>query len=845
MEIITSSASHHAMLFTYVAREAIQTFGAKGEDAIVEAVHLYGLQRGRRMAMRAQRDGIPQNGLSYELYSEWACFPGQVEREDSCENGIFCMRYKRCPWFTDWQSAGLQEYGKYYCGHVDAALLEGFSAGGGELVSSRMFGAGTCDLVFQDACCTQETYETLMAWKFLLGDQAIMPWEYHVGHLYQALYRSMERSFGLSGVRAMRRAWKTYTRQFGKEAGNLVLRYVDWDFDELPPYEAPLRPKCRGMYIDRMIETDILVAGGSGAAVMAAVEASKGGGRVLLVSKGRSGHSGNIIMAGGGFGIDGASARSILGMSDADLRFTQEDLLDCLLKEGIGLCRRELTEQYVRQGPDAMAIFLQWAQKAEQHYDFLTGGTWIGSGWSFSKAIAQGLKDHPGIRRIDDSIVLDVLTTDGRVSGALVLELYSGQLILVRSKSVVLATGGYQPFAVNNTASDMTGDGQAIALRAGARLSDMEFILGMPTALEPPEMKGSIYPFVFEFNLPGLNCRLLDRDKKPLDIGKELLDRFRGKKISKLVNSWIFAQAKAQGKLTDRDGLYLDYSENTLEQRKTALEQFSQRFQKWNRQGYYNGQPLSCVEAAIMEGQPLEVTIGYEYSLGGIRVDDQMQTGVTGLFAAGEVTTGCFGACRAGDGLLEMLVQGRQAGKSAAAFSHRRDCCPIDMEQLQARLSHHLRFFRSGGISSRMLIRQVQQACSEGMGILRTEQSLLKTRQTLDRLQLQLDSLCAVHTQGRAYNMEWLQAISCENLLLCCRCAAQAAQERKESRGVHIRGDYPKMDNVNQHQHYTFHLEEGKLRMEAEPAEEFGEVLNTPGQTVESYLLNADLHYRR
>ena len=144
-----------------------------------------------------------------------------------------------------------------------------------------------------------------------------------------------------------------------------------------------------------------------------------------------------------------------------------------------------------------------------------------------------------------------------------------------------------------------------------------------------------------------------------------------------------------------------------------------------------------------------------------------------------------------------------------------------------------------------MLIRQVQQACSKGMGILRTEQSLLKTRQILDRLQLQLDSLCAVHTQGRAYNMEWLQAISCENLLLCCRCAAQAAQERKESRGVHIRGDYPKMDNVNQHQHYTFHLEEGELRMEAEPAEEFGEVLNTPGQTVESYLLNADLHYRR
>ena len=844
MEIVSSSASHHAMLFAFAAKEAITAFGSRGETAVIEAVHTYGLQRGRRMAMRAERDGIPRDAMSYELYSEWDCFPGQVEREDSRENGVFCMHYKRCPWFTEWKSAGFQEYGKYYCGHVDAAILEGFGTTRGELASSRMFGAETCDLVFRGPCCTQEAYETLTARKFLLGKQAVMPWEYHVGHLYQALLRSMERSFGLKGLRVMQRALKCYVRQFGKEAGELVLRYADLDYDALPPYTAPLRQERREKLIDRMIETDILVAGGSGAAVMAAIEASKGG-RVLLVSKGRSCHSGNMIMAGGGFGIDGASAKKELHMQTADGDFTREKLLDCLLKEGFGLCRRSLTEQYVSQGPEAMQTFLDWAEKAGQHYDFLPGGSWIGSGWSFSKAVAQGLKEHPGIRRMDDCVVLDVLTTGGRVSGALVLELYTGALILVRVKAVILATGGYQPFSVSCSASDMTGDGQAMALRAGAKLSDMEFVLGMPVALEPPGMKGSIYPFVFEFNLPGLRYRLLDRDMRPLELGQELLDRFRGKKISKLVNSWVFAQAKAQGRLTDRDGLYLDYSENSPEERKAALDRFFDRFQKWYPRGCYNGESLSGVVDAIMQGKPLEVTIGYEYSLGGIRVDTQMQTGVAGLFAAGEVTTGCFGACRAGDGLLEMLVQGRQAGKSAARFSHRRDYCPVDTDQMQRRLSHHLRYFRPGAVSSRLLFSQIQQACTAGMGILRTRQSLLKTRQELSRLQLQLDNLCAIHTQGRAYNMEWLQAIQCENLLTCCQCAVQAALERKESRGVHIRGDYPEMDNARQLKHYTFSMEDGALKMESEPVEDRGGFLTDAAHTVESYLLDPELQYSR
>ena len=846
MEIVTSSASHHAMLFAYVSEETVRAFGEAGEQALVEAVRRYGYQRGRRMGMRADLDGIARNALSYVLYSEWECFPGQVERVDSQDHGRFCLQYCRCPWYTEWSSAGMMEYGKYYCGHVDKAILEGFGAKRGHLASCRIDGAETCDLLFEGPCCTQEAYEQLSAWKFLLGHQAIMPWEYHVGHLYQALRNAIERRFAADGTRALRRALKRYVQQFGQTAGDLVLQYAELDFDVLPPYSAPLRPEQRARRIDRMIETDLLVAGGSGAAVMAAVEAAKSGQQVLLLSKGKIGRSGNMIMAGGGFGVDGHSAKHLLNMEQADDRFDQADLLDSLIKEGFYLSDRALAELYVQDGPEVMGTFLEWAEEAGQRYEFLPSGTWVGSGRSFARAVEQGLRHAPQVRRMEDCVLLDVLTSDGHVSGALALELYSGDLLLIRAKAVILATGGYQPFAVNNTNSDMTGDGQAAALRAGAKLVDMEFMLGMLTALEPAELRGSIYPFVFEFNLPELHYRLLDRNREPLEAEPELATRFRGKKISKLVNSWLFAQAKAEGRLTERGGLYLDYSENPPEVRKAALERFFDRFQRWYPRGCYNGERLDGVVDAIMSGRPLEVTIGYEYSLGGIAVDAQMQTGVPGLFAAGEVTSGTFGACRAGDGLLEMLVQGRRAGRSAAAFAHRRDCCPIDREQMQCYVDRYLRYFRStNGVSPHFLFARIQQSCTHGFGMLRSESSLRRTAAELMQLQLQVNSLCTLHTEGRAYNMEWLRAMQCENLLLCCRCGVQAALERRESRGVHIRSDYPRIDERNYWLRYEFALEQGKLVMTSCQPQLDKTTPRGDGQTIPEYLLDPTLEYRR
>lgn len=242
MKILTSSASHHAMLFAYVTREAMQAFGEQGEAAIIRAVHRYGVQRGRRMAMRARQDGITADGMSYDLYGEWACFPGQVECTQSLDNGCYTLHFHRCPWHTDWKRFEMLEYGKCYCGYVDKAIIEGLGLENSVFCGSRVDGHSTCDLKFCDRYYTEEDLDRQHRQKENLHGREKMPWEYHVGHLYQALRDVLLEEFGRSGRRILKQAMKHYEAHFGPVAKKLVLEYADLDYDALPTYEAPTNP---------------------------------------------------------------------------------------------------------------------------------------------------------------------------------------------------------------------------------------------------------------------------------------------------------------------------------------------------------------------------------------------------------------------------------------------------------------------------------------------------------------------------------------------------------------------------------------------------------------------------
>ena len=601
-----------------------------------------------------------------------------------------------------------------------------------------------------------------------------------------------------------------------------------------------------GHQFDRVMECDLLAAGGSGAGITAAIYGARKGLNVILVSKGKVGFSGNAIMAGGGFGIDGQSGNELLGLKDADPSFTQEKMFDCIVKESFYLADQNMVEQYVTEGPTVVKDYLGWAQRAGQDFFFCKPANWISSGLSFTKALVQGLKETDGIRTVEDVAIVEVLTSAGETCGAIGLDIYTGELILFRSKSVVLGTGGYQPFSKNNTVTDMTGDGPAMAYRAGGRLTDMEFILSFPTAVVPQEMKGSIYPYVFEYNMRNLTYTVRDKNGDPLPMPEEIIKLSRGGKLSKLVASYYFGYAADAGLAGPNGGFFYDYSANSRQEKEKGFETFYSRFDRWHRHGYYKGESLAKVEQMIFDDEPLEVGIGAEYCMGGVEINEKMETGVPGLYVAGEAGSGVFGACRVGDGLVEMMCQGMRAGYSAAEYCESRALPTVDEKQTDRLLDKLRSLFKNrGGRSPIEFYQSIEDICDRGFGVIRTEEKLRLALEEIQSLKAEWPTL-TLSTRSRAYNAEWLWALQAENLLTCCEAGIRAALLRRESRGCHIRKDFPKVD----HDHYLvkFIHQSGPNGMETYTRPPIQTTMDLPGgtcETVISYFLDPGLNYHR
>jgi succinate dehydrogenase / fumarate reductase flavoprotein subunit len=183
--------------------------------------------------------------------------------------------------------------------------------------------------------------------------------------------------------------------------------------------------------------------------------------------------------------------------------------------------------------------------------------------------------------------------------------------------------------------------------------------------------------------------------------------------------------------------------------------------------------------------------------MGGIVITKDMATTVKGLYAAGETGSGVFGACRIADATTEMLVQGWKAGRSAAAYA--KSAAPeapntsetdAILETLAAPLG------KKGGITGIEAIHGIQKAADMGFGICRSEENMTKAVGALETLEKDLENV-SVACASTKYNYDWMCAIQAKNLLTCTLAGLRAANMRKESRGFHMRRDYPMVDNDN------------------------------------------------
>lgn len=223
------TATHHALLFAWISRAVIQYVGEEqGETIIRKAIRRYGEQRGRRMALSAQANGHTLSMANYMAYSEWRAGEDETEREmDGRALDARTLVY-RCPWNKAWRDQNLIPYGRLYCLEIDEALVRGFNPELKLDVNSTLTNdAPYCEFVYHDANLATVKADAP-------GENTVMPWDYHLGHLRKTAGEVIIEELGHVGQEAINTALAEFAQCYGEGTAQIVAAYQDTDFNHLP-----------------------------------------------------------------------------------------------------------------------------------------------------------------------------------------------------------------------------------------------------------------------------------------------------------------------------------------------------------------------------------------------------------------------------------------------------------------------------------------------------------------------------------------------------------------------------------------------------------------------------------
>ncbi|MHC1627040.1 MAG: fumarate reductase (CoM/CoB) subunit TfrA [Methanoculleaceae archaeon] len=511
------------------------------------------------------------------------------------------------------------------------------------------------------------------------------------------------------------------------------------------------------MHVDTCLDCHVLVIGSGGAGMRAAIEAS-GAGDTILVSKTLPGKGGCTIMAEGGY-------NAVLDPEDRI-----EDHIADTMQGGAYLNDPDLVERLVTEAPRRMEDLLRWGAVFDMTGDDRLAQRPFG-GQRFPRTCFAG--DRSGheliltlVERIADCdvnifpdvTVTDLLVSEGRVCGAAGLD-RAGRLVTVHADATILAAGGgTRVYDISTNSAAGTGDGFAMAYRAGAELIDMEMVQFHPTGLVyPPDVRGRLVTEAVR----GEGGILLNAD------GERFMSRYDPERME-LSTRDVVARAIAteilEGRGTPNGGVYLDVSHlpaGTIEERlPTMLEQFL-RF------------------GVDIREQPMEVAPTAHHIMGGLRIDKDGRTTLPGLFACGEVAGGVHGANRlGGNALADTQVFGARAGRAAAAVTSRAPS--IDDRQIDA-ICTRFDGYLGGSVNPAVVRDRLRAAMWEGAGIFRTEDGLKETLRTINEL-----SAANLRAKGPENLKDCMTVANmCTTASLIVRCAML----RRESRGAHLRRD--------------------------------------------------------
>jgi succinate dehydrogenase / fumarate reductase, flavoprotein subunit len=564
---------------------------------------------------------------------------------------------------------------------------------------------------------------------------------------------------------------------------------------------------------------DVVVIGAGGSGLRAAIEARLAGKKTAIISKSLFGKA-HTVMAEGGC----AAAMGNVNPRDNWMVHFRDTM-----RGGKFMNSWRMAELHAKEAPDRVWELEAWGAVFDRTKDGKISQRNFGgheyprlahvgdrTGLEMIRTLQQkvvALQQEDAVAHGDPEAMIKVYAettitrlvkdSSGRVAGAFGYIRETGQFVVFEAPAVVLATGGIgKTFKITSNSWEYTGDGHALALLAGAKLLNMEFVQFHPTHMVwPLSVAGLLVTesvrgdggvlrnsegkrFMFNYVPDVFRAQYAeteeeadrwytdpDNNRRP----PELLPR---DEVARANN----AEVKA-GRGSPHGGVFLDIAS------RRPAEEILRRLPSM----YHQFKELADVD---ITKEPMEVGPAQHYVMGGVEVDaDSGESSVPGLFAAGEVSGGMHGSNRlGGNSLSDLLVFGRRAGMGAAryldALSGGRPV-PSEAEVTAAEAEALAPLDRTGGENPYALHGEIQETMSSLVGIIRTETEIKTALSELEKFAARADTVSA--SGGSAYNPGWHLALDIRNIMLMARCVAQAALERQESRGGHTRDDYPGM----------------------------------------------------
>ena len=527
---------------------------------------------------------------------------------------------------------------------------------------------------------------------------------------------------------------------------------------------------------ERLLSTSVLVIGTGGAGLRASIELAERGIQVLAVGKRRA-HDAHTTLAAGGI-------NAALGTMDPEDSWEQHAA--DTLRESYFLADPAIVEVVARGAARGIEDLDRWGMPFAREADGRISQRFFGAHKYRRTAYAgdyTGLEIQRTLMRraaelrvpiVDTIYITRILASDGRVFGAYGFDIVDGVPVVIHADAVILAAGGHNRIwrQTSSRRDENTGDSFRLAALAGGKIRDAELVQFHPSGLlEPAEAAGTLVSEAARGEGGILRNGL----------GERFMERYDPQRMELSTRDRVALAAYteiAEGRGTEKGGVYLDVSHLPREVIMSKLPRVYRTL--------IDLQMLDITEQAV------EVAPTAHYSMGGVWVrPEDHGTGVDGLYAIGEASSGLHGANRlGGNSLIELLVFGRITGTDAAEYvtgltQVHRD--PAAVAEARGEMRGLLE--GEGTESPRRLQRALRDLMTEHAGVVRSEEGLTAGLEKLDALQDRVSRLTA-HPDIAGFD-DLAHAFDLYGSMLAARATLECARERRETRGCHNRSDFP------------------------------------------------------